>query len=141
MASNLFGFDDSMKTGNVLIDSQHEELFRRADALFDNPFEERTSETYEALDFLRTYVLFHFEREEGLMKEAGYAGLERHVAAHLEFRTAVEECWLDKEYNGFSDELAERLRVLFSQRLVTHIRELDTNFVAFLADGGVNSTR
>jgi hemerythrin-like metal-binding protein len=141
MAAKLISFDDSLKTGNALLDSQHEEFFRRANALFDNPFEEKTSETYEALDFLRTYVLFHFEREEELMRSAGYDGMEKHAAAHLEFRTAVEQCWLDMEYNGYSDELSERLRILFSERLVEHIRDLDGNFVAFLADGGENSTR
>jgi hemerythrin len=141
MAAKLISFDDSLKTGNELLDSQHEELFRRANMLFEDPSEERTGETYEALDFLRTYVLFHFEREEELMQSAGYDGIEKHAAAHVEFRAAVEECWLDLEYNGYSDELSERLRVLFAERLVEHIRDLDGNFVAFLADGGKNSTR
>jgi len=136
----MINFNDSLKTGNALLDSQHEELFRRANALFDNPFEERTGETYEALDFLRTYVLFHFEREEALMRGAGYEGVDEHIAAHEEFRTTVEECWLDMEYNGYSEDLAERLRVLFSERLVEHIKDMDGRFVSHLAEDAPPAT-
>lgn len=133
-------FDESMKTGNGLIDAQHEELFRRANVLFASPFEERTSEAYEALDFLRTYVLFHFQREEQLMRDASYPNIEAHLTAHAGFRSDVEEVWLAMEYDGFTDALADRLDQIFAVRFVEHIRTFDRAVAAYVTSDGLELT-
>ncbi len=133
-------FDASMLTGNGLIDAQHEELFRRVNNLLESPDEERTSQAYEALDFLRTYVLFHFEREEELMRNSGYPEFDEHQVAHGRFRSDVEEAWLEMEYDGYSDALADRLTELFTVRFVEHIKTLDRALAAFVTSDGVQLT-
>jgi hemerythrin len=89
----LIKFDDSLRIGNALLDSQHEELFRRANQIFMTPEEERGERIYDAMDFLRTYVLFHFDREESLMAAVAYEVSDEHKAAHGVFRDAVEDVW------------------------------------------------
>jgi hemerythrin len=122
-------FTDDLLTGNELLDSQHVEIFRRAEELFLFEPGERADAVYEAADFLRTYVLFHFEREEELMRRTGYRQSEEHIAVHRLLRKHVEGICLDLEIEGYTEELFQRMRELFAERFVKHIRVMDKAFV------------
>ncbi len=138
MDAVLVKFDDSLLIGNALLDSQHEELFRRANEIFMTPEEDRGERIYDALDFLRTYVLFHFDREESLMESVSYEVADEHKAAHGVFRDAVEEVWTRMEIHGYSPELFEKLQDLFVVRLVHHIQTMDRE-LAFHVTGSHQS--
>jgi hemerythrin len=128
----LIKFDDSLRIGNALLDSQHEELFRRANQIFMTPEEERGERIYDAMDFLRTYVLFHFDREESLMAAVAYEVSDEHKAAHGVFRDAVEDVWNRLEIHGYSLELFEKLQDLFAVRFVHHIQTMDRELALYV---------
>lgn len=85
-------FDNSLKTGNELIDSQHQELIARVNKLTEEckPGTEKTVAAH-TLGFLMDYTNEHFADEEKLQAEHGYPLLDAHKEQHASFVKAVEE--------------------------------------------------
>ena len=76
-------FDESLVTGNEMIDGQHKELIAKINKLVDCC--EQSSGKLEAikmLDYLSEYTDFHFSAEEKLQEEISYPGLEEHKKQH-----------------------------------------------------------
>ena len=70
-------FDDSLITGNKMIDTQHKELIDRINKLLILCENEKPAkrEAVETLDYLADYTEFHFGEEEKLQEEIGYPGI------------------------------------------------------------------
>lgn len=85
-------FDDSLKTGNTLIDTQHKELIARVNKLTEEcrPGTEKTVAA-QTLGFLMDYTNEHFADEEKLQAEHAYPLLDAHKAQHAAFVKAVKE--------------------------------------------------
>ena len=64
-------FDDSLITGNKMIDTQHKELIDRINKLLILCENEKPAkrEAVETLDYLADYTEFHFGEEEKLQEE------------------------------------------------------------------------
>ena len=126
-------FDDSLVTGHELIDQQHRELLRRADVLVNSQRAAMESQSFfETLDFLRTYMVFHFSREEELMREIGYDHLADHMRNHDDFRNAIEEIHLRVKNDGLSRAELKQVHVLVAEKFVHHIKTVDRRLALFL---------
>jgi hemerythrin-like metal-binding protein len=80
------GWDDSLTTGNDLIDNQHRSLFEMILKLDRRMVREEFGlGVLDALQGMKAYAASHFEAEEGLMREAGWPGLDAHRSLHAEF--------------------------------------------------------
>jgi hemerythrin len=72
------------------IDSQHQEIFRRINALLLAMREGRgVDEVEETLSFLSDYVTSHFRAEEKVMSLHGYPHLGAHKGQHGAFITDI----------------------------------------------------
>ncbi len=79
-------WDPKLSVGVRLIDLQHQELFRRIDALLGAMQQNRGADTVgPLLDFLKRYVVEHFAAEQKLMTMHSYPGLAAHEREHDEF--------------------------------------------------------
>ncbi|MBF0237117.1 MAG: bacteriohemerythrin [SAR324 cluster bacterium] len=75
-----------LEVGVVMIDQQHQELFRRVNKLMRAiQLEDSTETVPEMLDFLEEYVIIHFHAEEKLMMDTGYPHYHRHKQEHTQF--------------------------------------------------------
>ncbi len=129
----------ALAVGHPAIDRQHQELFRRAQALVDALARRDPSEVGRLFDFLEGYVVEHFGAEERLMLEIGYPGLGVHRAEHGRFvrdyralRGLLERHgpvpaltvktrlwlagWLERHLGGADRRLGEHLAVGLEQR-------------------------
>ena len=62
-------WSDNLSTGVAEIDNQHKELFRRINDLFDACNQGKgKSEVAGVMEFLESYVVEHFGKEENYMK-------------------------------------------------------------------------
>lgn len=78
----------TMAIGDATIDADHEHLIDLINEVEDTLQTSDGKATLAAcLDQLTVYAKEHFEREEGLMRRAGYPRLEAHHQAHIELRT------------------------------------------------------
>ena len=85
-------FDEALKTGNELIDTQHQELIARVNKLSDSLESAKGKNVaIQTLDFLMDYVEFHFSAEEKLQEENQYPELAAHKEQHEKFTKAVDE--------------------------------------------------
>lgn len=85
-------FDESLITGNEMIDSQHKELIARINKLLSKC--ETSEDQFAAinmLDYLSEYVDYHFSEEEKFQEEIHYPGLEEHKKKHEEFKKTVSD--------------------------------------------------
>ncbi len=88
----LFKWTESFSVGNDLIDGDHKHLIDLINKLFGAISSGQGNAVLgEILSELICYVETHFQREEVLMQQIGYAGFEKHKAAHDKLMAEVEE--------------------------------------------------
>ena len=85
-------FDETLVTGNEMIDDQHKELIGRINQLLESCEDGQGKvKAVKMLDYLMEYTDFHFSAEEKLQEEISYPGIKEHKAKHEEFKQAVKE--------------------------------------------------
>lgn len=115
------------------IDRQHQELFRRFNALIEACKESRGREKVgELLGFLDDYVESHFGDEERLMAAHGYPGEAEHRRLHDTFRGELARLKKILGEEGASVHLIVTTNETVLQWLINHIRKTDTLLGAFL---------
>lgn len=127
-------FDESLATGNELIDSQHKEWIDRINKLIDCC--ERGSGKMEAirmLDYMADYTKFHFGAEEELQEKAGYPNIREHKEKHEEFRKAVDELHeMLVEEEGPTEAFVEAVQKNVVQWLYGHIKGYDCSVATYM---------
>lgn len=104
-------FDESLVTGNEMIDTQHKELIDKINKLLDSC--ETAKEKLAAikmLDYLADYTEFHFGEEEKLQADIQYPGMEEHKKEHEKLRAVVQDLYsMLEEEEGPSDAFVEQV--------------------------------
>lgn len=84
--ADFMPWSDEYKLGIKMIDDDHRSLFNTANHLHRAVKTHEGHETVKAtFDMLTKYVHEHFAREEQLMEEANYPGLDEHRRLHANF--------------------------------------------------------
>ncbi len=127
-------FDESLRTGNELIDTQHQELIARVNKLTEEckPGTEKAVAAH-TLGFLMDYTHKHFADEEKLQEENAYPLLDAHKAQHAAFVKQVEE--LDEmlvEEEGPSEAFVEAVKKNVVDWLMNHIMVWDKQVAQFV---------
>lgn len=120
-------FDNSLVTGNDMIDSQHQELIEKINDLLKSCEVSSGQVTaVKTLDYLADYTDFHFSAEEKLQEEIGYPGIEEHKKQHEELRKVVAELHeMLVEEEGPSTAFVERVQKNVIDWLYNHIKVCD----------------
>lgn len=126
-------FDDSLVTGNEMIDSQHRELLDKINNLLDSC--ENGNDKVAAiktLDYLAEYTEFHFGEEENLQKEMEYPGMGEHVKEHEKLKKVVEELYeMLREEEGPTDAFVEQVNRNVIEWLYRHIKGFDRSVAEY----------
>jgi hemerythrin-like metal-binding protein len=129
-------WNQNLSIGVPLLDSQHQELFRRTDQLLAAMSKGSSSEEVGKLfQFLDEYCSLHFSAEEKLMREKRYPGLPDHLAQHGVFVKEFEQVVAQFRAKGASPTVAIAVQKLVCGWLVNHIGTTDKKVAAFLAAG------
>jgi hemerythrin len=119
--------------GHAEIDGQHQELFRRAEALSVALDAGDRSEVARLFEFLRSYVVEHFAAEEQVMRANAFPGYGVHHAAHQRFVRDFEDLRQLLHSAGPTAAVALRTRTWIVDWLVDHISHTDRAFARHLA--------
>lgn len=126
-------FDDSLVTGNEMIDGQHKELIEKIASLEEACETNQDKATaVKLLNYLADYTDFHFAEEEKLQEEIAYPGIEEHKAKHAEFKKAVEELHeMLEEDEGPTDAFVAQLNEKVTDWLFHHIKGFDRSVAEY----------
>lgn len=126
-------FDDSLITGNDMIDSQHKELIDRINKLLNKC--ETSSEQFAAiqmLDYLSEYVDFHFAEEEKFQEEIHYPGIKEHKEKHAEFKQTVADLReMLEDQEGPTNTFVALVQEKVIDWLYTHIKGFDRSVAEY----------
>ena len=127
-------FDNSLVTGNAMIDEQHKELIGKIDKLVACCEEGGGKvEAIKMLDYLSDYTDFHFGEEEKLQEEVSYPAIEGHKAKHAEFKKSVEELHeMLVEEEGPTDAFVAAVQKNVVDWLFDHIKNMDQALAAYV---------
>lgn len=130
-----------MSIGVESIDNDHKRLLEIINRLYDaidlNAAETVLEDTFESLE---SYVVEHFQREEALMQQYGYAQSDEHIKQHRAFAAKVPE--LKEQLLGAKNYLtAQEVTIYLTDWLVNHIISEDLKLVRLFEDAGIASSR
>ena len=115
------------------VDAQHEELFRRAEAMLEASKQARGREGVRAsVAFLQSYVASHFAAEEELQRRTGFPDCAAHRELHKRFADDVALMVARLEREGASVGLVLEVNRAVVTWLVTHIRGPDQDIGRYL---------
>jgi len=115
-------WSDDLSVGDDRIDAQHKAFFDRINMLFAATLKgDAKGETLDAIDFLYSYALHHFETEEQMMRDLVYPASRSHKLMHEEFFTNLLLIRRDIEAAGLSSEVVLRLHANVVNWLTDHI--------------------
>jgi hemerythrin len=130
-------WDPKLSVGVKLIDSQHQELFRRVDALLAAMEANKSrDEVGKLLDFLKQYTVEHFGAEAKLMAEHRYPQAPTHLAQHQDFVKTFLDLYAEFLKSGPTAALAVKLNRTVCSWLREHIGSTDKLLGRFLLDKG-----
>lgn len=81
-----------LESGNIIIDSEHKELFRAVNQLMDACGQGKGRAAIDGtVKFLLDYVDKHFAHEEQLQKASGYPGFAAHHIFHENYKQKLRQ--------------------------------------------------
>jgi hemerythrin len=126
-------FDESLVTGNEMIDTQHKELIEKINKLLDSC--ETSKEKVVAvktLDYLADYTEFHFGEEEKLQESIDYPALTEHKKEHDKLRAVVKDLYnMLEEEEGPSEAFVEQVNKNVIEWLYRHIKGFDRSVAEY----------
>lgn len=126
-------FDDSLVTGNEMIDSQHKELIGKINGLLEScELGKDKIAAVKTLEYLADYTEFHFGEEEKLQEEIEYPGIKEHKAEHAKLFRVVEELHeMLEEQEGPTDAFVAQVNENVIQWLYKHIKGFDRSVAEY----------
>lgn len=86
---NNLKWNDEYKIGIENIDEQHKEIFRRTSLAMESLMKDQEDGIRKVLEFLKAYVIDHFQAEEKFQISIDYPEKEKHAELHREFVDTV----------------------------------------------------
>jgi len=117
---------ESYGTNVEICDDQHKELFNRVNALNDAVHGGNRGDIGDRLDNLIDYVVEHFQAEERLMEERGYAGLQKHRQEHENLVSTCAD--LQGRFHANEVEIEEGTLSFIKSWLDHHIPVIDRSY-------------
>ncbi|MCL2705277.1 MAG: bacteriohemerythrin [Spirochaetaceae bacterium] len=132
-------WNDSLITGNTIVDIQHQEIFRLVSDLVRFCEDGKdASKLKDTLVFLVNHAVRHFTDEEALQLEWGYPDYENHKKRHDDFKITIGELLQKFEKSGSSIELSQNVNKIVVKWLVNHIQQEDkkiSDYIRIVSSG------
>ena len=122
-----YTWNSTLETGHLLIDTQHKELIKTINELFDECSRgNATEQICKTVDFLVSYTKRHFNEEEALQQQFGYPDYLNHHQLHADFVKKLSEITTELKQSGPSPVLTNKIIRGVGDWLVNHIQHQDT---------------
>jgi len=134
---------DTYELGVPVIDAQHKELFKRVEAFLQvlrskEPWEEKLPKINETLEFMKEYVVEHFQAEEEYQKKINYPKYEAHKQVHMGMVDYVLEVSKQFEENIYNENLMQQFGGKLLSWLINHVAAEDQQIAVYAKKKGVS---
>ena len=127
-----FEWTDELSVGVEEIDKQHKELILLDHKLFDMVNrKDNLRQVGMAIDFLREYIIEHFQLEERYMEKYDYPDREKHKGQHQEFINDFKTYENIYYENIVEPHMVLELKILIYNWLVRHVAKTDKDMGTF----------
>ncbi|MFT9076643.1 bacteriohemerythrin [Ethanoligenens sp.] len=124
---------DSLSVGIELIDSEHKELIRAVNELFDACMHGKgRAKISETVTFVEDYTVKHFGDEEKLQKEYKYPDYPAHHQLHQTFVNDLKSYKAQLEKDGPTVQLVAKFNTFVSTWLIKHISVEDKKIGVYI---------
>ena len=133
----LFDWSEELVTNVDLIDRQHQEYRRRANAFLKRCVEEggTEKELAKTFEFLESYVREHLRTEEGLMAEYDYPHRAQHEGQHHYLASWIKDTQATLGENGSLDtNTVLKVNFVLVDWFQKHILTVDKQLTTFLCE-------
>lgn len=128
----IFDWNPDLSIGIDLLDSQHKEIFEKANAFFiANKVGAPSKRLAECLEFLEQYVLYHFQAEEAFQAEKGYPKRREHQAMHQALLIQFKFHSTALYGSNFSQISIDGFYKFLREWIEAHILREDTKFARY----------
>ena len=135
-----YTWSPALETGHPMIDSQHKELIKAVNELFEECTRGNAADQInKTVDFLISYTKKHFSAEELLQQQSGYPDYPNHQQLHAALLKRVSELAVELKQSGPTPTLTNKIIREVGDWLVNHIQNHDTKVAAHLKT--VNTTK
>lgn len=131
---NLFSWKKELETGIEIVDSQHKEFLKHANKFLIKVRAGKIDEGIEEeFEFVRHYLLYHFQAEETFLLDSGYEDYKKHQAEHLELKFRAKEAEL-RICNAKGEEVIKEFASFINSWVIQHILKSDLLFASYYKD-------
>lgn len=137
----MFEWKEEFSVNVGKVDEQHQELFRLGTELYglirsmSEDFD-HYDEIMGVIDQLADYTEYHFESEEGMMRDKGYPKLYSHIKQHETFVAKVRSIRTD-EVDLRQKKVGMDLIVFIANWIENHILVTDMQYKEYMNERGV----
>lgn len=117
-------------TDVAVADEQHQTLFTMLNGLHETAAGGNRQSVGQQLDALIDYVVMHFQTEERLMQEKGYAGYAAHKAEHDKLVATCAD--LQKKFHAGQADVTQETTAFVKDWLCSHIPKVDKPYAPCL---------
>ena len=126
-------WSSALEVGNILIDSQHQEIITAVNNLFYAHQQHKGRfEVESTMTFLINYTFNHFEEEEELQMRYNYPDHLNHKQIHTDFKNKAKHLRDILLTNGPTDEMICEICHTIGKWIVNHIKVEDVKLVAHI---------
>ena len=129
----MFIWNESLATGNTVIDTQHKQLLVAINELLDACKSGKWQTHLEStMQFLINYTHKHFEDEEKMQQQYHYPDYPNHKKMHDSFKSSIDELAKKLKAEGPTALLITKISSSIGEWLVSHILKQDKKFAAHI---------
>ena len=132
---------DKYKVGVSLIDTQHEELFKRVSEFIETVqsnenWNSKLDKVKETMVFMQEYVVIHFDAEEAYQEKINYPDIENHKKIHSDFKKMITDYVTILEENGYPEKIVQELGGKLMAWLIMHVAKTDQQIGEYVKSQG-----
>jgi hemerythrin len=123
----LSAWNPSLATKVVLVDNEHQEIFRQAAMLNQAMIDGKgRQELKKLVDFIDDYIVTHFSHEEKVMDQYQCSVAEVNKQAHSRFIAKFKELKAKFDGQGANTSLVLDISTMINNWLIEHIKQIDS---------------
>lgn len=134
---------DTYELGVSQIDEQHKELFKRVEAFLQvlrsaDSWDHKIPKINETLDFMKKYVVDHFQEEEEYQLSINYPRYEIHKQIHTDMVNYVLEVSKQYEQSNNNEQLMQQFGGKLLAWLINHVAAEDQRIADYAVKKGLS---